>query len=175
MNDLEKLWSLQIEKARLQAIAEGRTDVADYLELRLRNDSIRDAAIDVLVKKMIAISFRCKGVDIERSDPHKFDLFRASLTGVLFNFRQGVRCLSLEAGWTRTPNDGFMRGGALAFGRIRHFGIPNAGVELGLIKVQTEPIWFVFEDEKPLEPLKTEMIEEQFRIFDPQMPVDYGL
>ncbi|QYO66608.1 hypothetical protein [Leptolyngbya sp. 7M] len=175
MKDLERFWSLQIEKARLQAIAEGRTDVADYLELRMRNDSIRDLAIDILAKKMIAISVRCVGVDIERVDPHKFDLFRASLTGVLFNFRQGVRCLSLEAGWTRTPNDGFMRGGALAFGRIRHFGIPNAGVELGLIKAQAEPIWFVFEDERPSEPFDEVAIEEQFRILDPQMRRAEGL
>lgn len=169
------MWSLQFEKARLQAIAEGRIDLADYLELRLRNDSIRDLAIDTLAKKMIAISVRCVGVDIERVDPHTFNLFRASVTGVLFNFRQGVRCLSLEAGWTRTPNDGFMRGGALAFARISHFGMPNVGAHLGLMPAKGNPIWFVFKDERPSEPFEEAAIEEQFRILDPHMREVEGL
>ena len=55
---------------------------------------------------------------MENENPHNFRLRGANLVGSLLRVRQGVRCLTVEAGWTRTPNDGFMRGGALAIARI---------------------------------------------------------
>jgi len=54
----------------------------------------------------------------------------------------GVRTLYVEAGWPRTPRDGFVRGGGLACANIRHMGIKAASEELLLTKSPTgAPTW----------------------------------
>jgi hypothetical protein len=58
--------------------------------------------------------------------------------------RSGVRTLLVEVGWPRTPRDGFIRGGGLACGHIKHVGIKSANEELRLILGSTgTPRWMV--------------------------------
>lgn len=135
-----------IENAR----AGGRSDVEDYLALRAANDAIRQAGTKWLFDSMIEIAAGSNRerppVTIEREEPHSFDHRGANIVGSMLRLRQGLRCLTLEAGWTRTPSDGFMRGGALAVARVSHFGFPGATSEIVLVNAPDQPFWNIFED-----------------------------
>lgn len=169
MNELDQFWSREIALALENARSSGRGDVADYLELRARNDAVREIGIRWLVESLIVISAEANrgraNIDIVREEPHRFDMFRATMAGLLLKLQQGVRCLTLEAGWTRTPSDGFMRGGTLAAARITHFGMPKAGSELGLLFRNEEPVWHEFIEEKPAAAFSLEHLERHFRLF----------
>ena len=136
------------ENARLS----GRTDVADYLSLKATNDAVRRAGVQWLFDTVMELSGeanrRGAAIAIEREDPHNFKFRNGNMAGSLLRLRYGVRCLTVEAGWTRTPNDGFMRGGALAAAKITHFGIPKANTELVLHRPGESPVWNVFLNEK---------------------------
>ena len=130
MSELDEFWSNQLTDATEQARSTGRGDVADFLSLKAENDAVRCAAIESLFDSIIAAAmsdeYRNKNILIEREAPHNFLHRNANLVGSLLRLRQGVRCMTVEAGWTRTPSDGFMRLQALAFARISHFGIQEA-------------------------------------------------
>lgn len=127
------------------AKATGMDDVAEYLALKQSNDLIRQTSVEWLFNSLIEIatdeSVRNLSVVIEREEPHEFALRGARMAGSLIRLRHGVRCFTVEAGWTRTPSHGFMRGGALAAARIAHFGLPAVGVELVLMRVGETPVW----------------------------------
>lgn len=131
------------EKAR----SSGRGDVAEYLTLKSSNDAVRRMSVnwlfDTLIGEASAANRGNLSITIERTDPHSFAYRGANLVGSAVNFRHGVRCLTVEAGWTRTPADGFMRGGGLAFARLRHFGLPKSNVELVLTRSNEKPVWRV--------------------------------
>jgi hypothetical protein len=64
------------------------------------------------------------------------------MVGHLLTLTNGVRTLYVEAGWPRTPRDGFVRGGGLAAANIRHLGIRAANEELLLSRSSTgAPAW----------------------------------
>jgi hypothetical protein len=140
-----------LAEARENARASARHDVADYLDLKATNDLIRRTGVAWLfetVITMVAAANRSNvAVAIERTEPHSFNYRGANIVGSAVSFRYGVRCLTLEAGWTRTPADGFMRGGGLALARLRHFGIPAKNVELVLVATNGPPVWRVIKDE----------------------------
>ena len=143
MNELNVVWTQMINEALEKARAYGHGDVAEYLTLKATNDKIRQASVEWLFDSMLEIAAFANrnnaGVTIENENPHQFAFKNANLVGSLLRFRQGVRCLTAEAGWTRSPNDGFMRGGALAVARISHFGISRHNTELLLIKSNDFP------------------------------------
>lgn len=145
MNDPDQGWhellAMKIEQAR----SSGRHDIADYLTLRQSNDAIRHAAVNWLFDSFIEFAMeanrRQPAVLVEREEPHEFDFRGARMVGSLVRVRFGVRNLTVEAGWTRAPSHGFMRGGALAVARLTHFGLPKSGVELELLKGDASAIW----------------------------------
>ena len=145
MNELDEAWSHMLAGAIANAKATGRDDVADYLALKQSNDLIRQTSVEWLFSSLIEIATDPTGGNsslvIERESPHEFALRGAKMAGSLIRLRHGVRCLTVEAGWTRTPSHGFMRGGALAAARIGHFGLPEMGVELVLMRVDETPVW----------------------------------
>ncbi len=151
------------------AHASGRGDVADYLTLRAANDLRREAGVRWLVDSLIELGTTrqaaAAGILIHRHEPHSFNLGISNITGTRINLSKGVRCLSVEAGWTRTPADGFMRGGALAIARLSHFGIPKLTEQLHLIPVGDTPDWFRIVDGKRGESFHADDIAEHFRIF----------
>lgn len=146
MNELDAVWARMINEARVKAEASGRGDVAEYLALKASNDLIRAASVDWLFDAALEIASNANrenaAITIENKNPYSFAFGNANLVGSLARFRQGVRCLSVEAGWTRTPADGFMRGGALACARISHFGMSKSYAELLLVRVGDLPNWF---------------------------------
>lgn len=151
MSELDEFWSEQLSAATQNARAAGRADVADYLSLKAENDAVRSAEIERLFENMIAAAMsgehRSKQIAIEREAPHNFRHRNANLVGSFLNLRYGVRCMTVEAGWTRTPTDGFMRLGALVFARITHFGMPKANMELALITDSNRSQWQIVRDE----------------------------
>ena len=145
MNELNDAWSEMLKRAIDSARAGGRHDVADYLELKATNDAARQTATTWLIDSMIEIAAAREndpfGLAIDRNDPYHFSHLGANLTGSRLSIRHGVRCLSIEAGWTRTPADGFMRGGAMAVAKITHFGLQKENEVFYLVPTDGLPIW----------------------------------
>ena len=145
MNELDEHWAEMLNAAMQKAAAGGRSDVADYLRLRAENDLVREAGVEWLFESMISIAMTREhtdaGVTAERMHPHNFAYGSSNIAGSLLTLRHGVRCLMLEAGWTRTPADGFMRGGALAIGRLLHFGMPKSNSDIMLVRGGAGVAW----------------------------------
>jgi hypothetical protein len=152
MNELDRFWSEKLSTAIENAQDTGRADLADYLQLKAANDAFRQAGVEQFFETMIEIATRTehasKQIAVERESPHSFRHRDANLVGSLVRLRYGVRCMTVEAGWTRTPSDGFMRLGALAFARITHFGIPRANAEFILKNTGGEATWAVVRRDK---------------------------
>ena len=150
MTELDHIWSQLLETAASKAVETDRKHVAEYLCLKATNDAIRELGVRWLFDTVIEIAGPAMGgnhpVTIERTDPHSFVRGSSKMVGSQLFIRQGVRCLTVEAGWARTPSDGIMRNGALAFARISHFGLPKAGAELCLVHAETMPHWLSVED-----------------------------
>ena len=145
MTELDLVWSQLLADAGTRAGDAGRKHVADYLRLRATNDAIRNAGVQWLYDTMIEIAAPAMAghnpVSIEREDPHSFVRGSSTMVGSLLRIRQGVRCLTIEAGWVRTPGDGIMQKGALVYARITHFGMTKAGGEIRLVHAETLPQW----------------------------------
>ncbi len=166
MLELDEFWANELSNMIRNAHQSGRRDVADYLELRARNDIIRQTGIQWLLDTLVAASDEAgrDTIEIIREEPHRFSLNNATMVGVMLKFQQGVRCLTAEAGWTRTPSDGFMRGGALAAARLRHTGMPKADIELGLVFENEKLNWREFHEGRRQELFSFLNIADHFRI-----------
>lgn len=145
MTELDEFWSRMLSDAAANASAQGRHDVAEYLSLKAANDTLRAAGVKWLLESTIEIAAEMNrtnlSISIERREPFSFLYHGANLVGSQLRMLLGVRCLTLEAGWTRTPSDGFIRGGSLAIARFKHLGISRSNSELALVKGDTGPIW----------------------------------
>ena len=169
MNELDEVWTQMMNQAIANARETGRHDVAEYLSLKATNDFVRATSIKWLFDSMLEIVARHNrartSVQIENESAHNFAFNKANMVGSLLNLRQGVRCLSLEAGWTRTPLDGFMRGGALAAARITHFGISRANEELILLREDDFPQWFAVDKSERKSVFDSRNLQKHFEIF----------
>ena len=169
MNELDEIWAQKLAEAAENARVSGRHDVADYLALKAANDAIRRTAVGWLFDTAVLIAAEANrthsGIAIEREDPHNFSVRGANLVGSMLRVRKGVRCMTIEAGWTRTPADGFMRGGALAIARIVHFGMPKANSEFALVRNEDAPSWVTADDDRKPEVLHSDGLLAHFRIF----------
>jgi hypothetical protein len=169
MNELNEVWAQMIDDALKKASASGNGDVAEYLTLKATNDKIRQASVEWLLGSMLEIaSFANQngaGITIENENPHQFSFKNANLVGWLVRFVQGVRCLTAEAGWTRTPTDGFMRGGALACAKISHFGVSRHNAELFLINTNDFPNWFSIDENGKKDSFDSRHLNQHFRLF----------
>src|SRR5256885_3603344 len=150
MNELDEAWELAFVEAKRRAHAAGRADITEYLNLRARNDLLRRTGIDWLLNSLTTLAGeanrRGAGIQIEHQDAHRFRVGSATMVGTRVTLRNGVRALTVESGWPRTPRDGFMRGGGLACANIKHFGRPRSNAELTLIRAATgAPLWMASE------------------------------
>ncbi len=144
MNDLDSVWENLLTEAAGQVASEGL--LADFLAVKSANDQLREHGVGQLLAAFEKIAGHANRNDaritIETIDRHRFEFENFHVSGRAVKFRQGVRCLSVEAGWTRSPRDGFMRGNALAVARISHFGLPLAGHDLRLLRFEDSVGWF---------------------------------
>ena len=146
MGELDEAWAAALSEAEQRARLAGRKDVAEYLALRNSNDLLRQAGVDWLIAgfTMLAGDANRAGasIQISKKDGHRFPMGPSTMVGHLLTLTSGVRTLSIEAGWPRTPRDGFVRGGGLACANIRHMGIKSASDELLLSKSNNgAPAW----------------------------------
>ncbi len=147
MSELDEVWAFALSEAEKRARNGGRTDVADYLALRTSNDLARSTGIDWLTKTVIELAGVANrsgaSIQVTNEDDHRFPVGAATMVGRSLRLVSGVRVLTVEAGWPRTPRDGFIRGGALACGNLKHLGIKSASEELRLRRLQNGvPCWF---------------------------------
>jgi hypothetical protein len=169
MEELDEVWTNFLNEAAVRVKSNERSDVAEYLELKTTNDFLRSTSVQWLFESVAEIASeanrRNANLTFEKKHPHEFTIGNANLVGWLVRFRQGVRCLSFEAGWTRTPSDGFMRGGALAVGRVTHFGMARQNVELNLLKIENAPVWFATDQNGKRTEFHSNHLQNHFRIF----------
>ena len=155
MTELDQIWSQMLDQAAARARDSGSHEVAAYLKLKATNDAIRAVGVGWLFETVIEIAAEITRPNpkfsIEREDPHRFEHGSSKLVGMVLHVRHGLRCLTVEAGWTRTPSDGIMRGGALAFAHVSHFGMPKSGAELMLVADTEKPRWCLVETREPLD------------------------
>jgi len=153
VSELDEAWALALAEAEARARVAGRTDLAEYLALRNSNDLLRKTGIDWLFQIFTELAGQANRVgsmiQIETVDGHRFRVGTSTMVGRLLTLRSGVRTLMIEAGWPRTPRDGFIRGGGLACASVRHLGITRASRQLLLVKTHTGvPEWKVVEESK---------------------------
>ena len=165
MTELDQIWSKMLTEATAVADNADRQDIAEYLRLRATNDAIRTAGVGWLFDTVIEIAGRAMrdrfGITIEREEPHNFPRGSSNMVGSLIEVRQGVRCLTVEAGWARSPRDGIMQKGALAYARIKHFGLPRKAAEIRLVHGESLPTW-LGEDDAVID---SREIQRHFNIF----------
>jgi hypothetical protein len=148
MTELDEAWDLALAEAKNRARTSGRRDIAAYLDLRRQNDLLRRTAVDWLINGAVLIAGKANrdgaGIQIEQDDTHRFARGTATMVGKRITLRRGVRVLTIETGWPRTPRDGIVRGGGLACANIKHFGRPRLSEELLLIRsAEGSPHWYV--------------------------------
>jgi len=145
MTELDQVWSEMLGRAHVVAADAGDHHLADYLRLKATNDAIRTRGLAWLFDTVIGMAADEQrhryGLTIEREEPYSFKRGSSNMVGSAVIIRQGVRCLTIAGGWARTPSDGVMAKGALAYARIDHFGIPKAGAELRLDFGDELPNW----------------------------------
>jgi len=166
MTELDEVWNRMLADAAKSAKAQGRGDVAEYLSLKAANDMIRSAGVKWLFDSALEIAAAAdrtsKHISIERVEPFNFPYRGANIVGSQLKLIFGVRCLSVDAGWTRTPSDGFMPGGPLAVARLRHFGMPKANAELLLLKDDATVTWAESGADRDF---TTERLRDHFLVF----------
>lgn len=148
MDELEAEWEHHIAEAARRARASGRGDVAEYLTLRATNDMARRIAIEWLLETFNACAGEAnrRGACIETThdETHRFRVAQATMVGPRLRLRTGVRAITIEAGWPRTPRDGIVRGGGLACAHLKHFGDRGADAELLLVQHSDHtPQWVI--------------------------------
>lgn len=170
MNELDEVWLQIMTQAQAQARADGRSDVADYLALKANNDSLRSTSCQWLLDSFLELSEEVNRngirLEIESENPHRFAVGHSTIVGSLLRFRYGVRCLTIETGWTRTPTDGFMRGGSLAYAKISHFGMSKSNAELLLLRNKEDaPYWVAVDKNGGKNIFAFNNLREHFEVF----------
>ena len=153
LSELEAEWARRLQEAEARAHRSGRSDVADYLALRASNDVARNVGIEWLLATFTAHALEANGagagIELTRADEHRFRVGNSTMVGRLLKLTSGVRVLTIEAGWPRTPRDGIVRGGGLASARISHFGKRRDDDELLLVHdagdTNAAPRWLILE------------------------------
>jgi hypothetical protein len=137
MSELDEAWALALAEAEANARAAGRKDITAYLALRKANDLSRKIGSDWLLTVFETMAGEANrhgaSIQISREDKHRFKVGSATMVGRRLSLQSGVRMLSIEVGWPRTPRDGFIRGGGLACGGINHLGMKSASEQLRLV------------------------------------------
>jgi hypothetical protein len=142
MEELDASWAQMLVAASERAALQGRNDVAEYLRLKATNDAIRAAGVKWLLDAFIATAFeQNRSVKIDRQERHTFAHGSSTMAGKRLTIRYGVRCLEIEAGWTRNPSHGIMREAALARANILHFGRSRDNESLKLVHAVDLPEW----------------------------------
>jgi len=152
LSELDAEWARRVEEAEARARAVGRGDVAEYLSLRASNDAARAVGCAWLVEAFQTAAGEANragaSLTVSAEDAHRFRVGNSTMVGRRLTLRAGVRAVTVEAGWPRSPRDGVVRGGGLARARVSHFGDRAAGEELLLVRdADGTPRWLTLEND----------------------------
>ena len=168
MAEISNFWSEILDGAGSEKSSSGRRIVADFIALKATNDEIRSRAIEWLISSFTELAAHANQhnipIEIERKEPHNFAAYGANMVGLKTSFRHGLRCLTVEAGWTRMPGDGFMRGGALAVAHIRHFGLKQHAADLALLRTNDRLQWCQIDNENTAHPIQIDNLVRHMAI-----------
>jgi hypothetical protein len=168
MSELDEAWAAALAEAEQKARAAGRGDIVDYLALRNSNDLQRQTGVGWLLETFMALAAQAnrRGARIQttREDKHQFKVGNSIMVGPLLTLCNGVRNLFVEAGWPRVPRHGFVSGGGLARGNVRHLGIKSADVALILVRLNGTPVWQVEDHTRGRQNLHESFLKNQIRI-----------
>ncbi len=169
MNELYEVWTQDLEQAIAHAKKIGRYEIADYLTLKASNDAIRRESIKWLFDTVLDVVFTFNRhgakIKIDQKEKHRFRFGNSRVSGSNLVLRQGVRCLNLEAGWTQTPKDGVITGGALACANLEHFGFRKENEELLLLRYDGKPKWFSVAEENHRISFTIKSLRRHFEVF----------
>jgi hypothetical protein len=148
---------------------QGRADIARYLDLRAQNDLLRRAAVEWLSTTFTALAAVANrhgaGIQIEQKEAHRFRRGSATMVGPQLVLRRGVRTLTIESGWPRTPRDGIVRGRGLACANIKHLGRQRANTELLLARsAKGTPQWLITAGVKGQVPLSEAHLRDHLSV-----------
>jgi hypothetical protein len=168
MNELEENWADFVREARSRA--KGNSDIADYLRLREMNDDARRIGIEWLLGAFLQVAAEANrrgiGIAVAKKDAHSFPVGAATMQGSLVRLNLGIRSITVEAGFPRSPQDGFVRSGGLACARISHFGLSKANEDLLLIRSeQSAPVWFAIQENNFRQPFHIPRLKHHFETF----------
>jgi len=177
VRELHEAWAAALADAEAQARAAGRTDIAEYLALRSSNDLLRKTASDWLLATFTNVAGEMNragaSLQITNEDNYQFKMPNAVMVGQLLKLENGVRQLLVEVGWPRVPKHGFIRGGGLAIGRLRHVGMKSASEHIRLItSPEGAPRWIVENTHDTLAEIHEANIREHLAILLDSSRVD---
>jgi hypothetical protein len=125
MSELDEAWAFALAEAEARARASGRADIREYIKLRSSNDLKRKVGANWIIKAFTEAAGEANragaSIQVSNTDGYRFKVGTATMVGRRLTLGSGVRGLSIEVGWPRTPSDGFIRGGGLACANINHF------------------------------------------------------
>jgi hypothetical protein len=177
VNELDETWAAALVEAEARARAAGRGDITEYLALRRSNDLLRKTACDWLLStfRHVAGEMNRAGASLQISneDNYKFQVANAAMVGQLLKLENGVRQLLVEVGWPRLPGHGFIRGGGIAVGRLRHLGIKSASELIRLVtSAEGTPRWIVQDNREPATEIREANIRQHIAILLDSSRVD---
>jgi hypothetical protein len=177
VNELDEAWAAALADAEARARAAGRGDITEYLALRRSNDLLRKTACDWLLStfRNVAGEMNRTGASLQISndDNYQFKVANAAMVGQLLKLENGVRQLLVEVGWPRLPGHGFIRGGGIAVGRLRHLGIKSASELIRLVtSPEGTPRWIVQDNREPAEEIREANIRHHITILLDSSRVD---
>lgn len=151
---------------------------AEYLALKAANDQLRERGKQWLLDTLTGLC-----ADANRSlmtDPAQvgiqtgsqewqFKVENATMAGERFGARYGYKTLTVEVGWPRLPEHGFLTDNALARARVSFSQNtmlqPQVIAELVFKKVgSSEPAWFVFKNRQLGEQITEAQLREFFNL-----------
>jgi hypothetical protein len=165
ISELDEAWAAALAEAEESARAAGRADIAEYLALRSSNDLLRKTACEWLLTTFanVAGEMNRAGASLQMTnqDNYQFKVAQDAMVGQLLKLENGVRQLLVEVGWPRVPRHGFIRGGGLALGRLRHIGIKSASEQIRLVtSPDGTPRWIVANSREPATEIREANIRE---------------
>jgi len=177
VDELDETWAAALAEAEAQARAAGRVDISEYLALRKSNDLLRKTACDWLLATFQNVAGEMNragaSLQISNDDNYHFTVGSAGLVGKLLKLENGIRQLLVEVGWPRVPADGFIRGGGIALGRLRHVGIKSASELIRLVtSPEGTPRWIVENNHESVEEIRDANIRQHIAILLDSSRVD---
>ncbi len=169
MSELDEAWNLVLAEAERRARSAGRIDISKYLALRNSNDLLRQTGLSWIVDTFTSVAAEANragaSLQIAHDEAHRFKVGNSTMVGRLLTLRNGIRTLFVEVGWPRTPRDGFVKGGGLARGNIRHLGMKSSDLELLLShSAGGPPQWLVLAQHRKAQSLRERDAREQISI-----------